>query len=484
MKTAEQTAKPPAHDVAKPSARGPTSDVQFSTLGTLPYSDQVEAIRPPMPLQFNLASAGAVQMAGGSGTPTPMTRDEAKTAITTKAASYADLADALAGTLTSTAKADFDTRYASVTNLQKDVIKEYVKGGDSKAKTQQVGKDDPIAIQKFQDVDQEAHLEDASVKTQFYDGLRSGMQNGDLTDRTRTFPLMQSTAGNTYKFKGTLIPADRLTAVSTRNQGLNGMLGVANTAAKAQIAAAIEAEMVALSATPAQIATAQGDWNTQVKAFASILKSGVDPMSLIDKRHNITQGYGTWYHPGAIVPSLDPDPDVAFTDMMTLGALQPEWYAEGTVVLEIDMSAKANRVCRKPTAFDGLMSSVWVARNLSDSDYGLTGGGAAEFLEANVPYRFVTSARAVIPSDTLKVELQRLIDAAPANSTPTEEALRGSTAAAGGSAEGLYDSVIDSTVNEQNTPGANPTVAGAASPNTSASPSGPAVAPGGAYDRP
>ncbi|PKN55295.1 MAG: hypothetical protein CVU56_22215 [Deltaproteobacteria bacterium HGW-Deltaproteobacteria-14] len=415
--------------------------------------------------------------------PTPLTLDQARAAITGKAASYADLADPLAGTLTSITQADFDSRYASVTQLQADVITEFVKGGDARAQTQQVGKDDPIAIQKFQDIDQEAHLEDPSIKDAFYGKLRDAMKSGSFSDRTRTFPVMKSAAGYSYNFKGKRIPAARLSAVSTRNQGLGGMYGVINTGTSAQIDARITDELTRQGKPQPVIDAAKADNKVRLAAYGAILKGGVDPLSTVDKRHNITQGYGTWYHPGALVPSLPSDPDIAFSQMMTLGALQPEWYAEGTVVLQIDMSGVANRVCRKPTAFDGLMSALWVARNMSDDDYGLTGGGAGEFLEANVPYRLVTSARAVIPSDRLTAELQTLSAAAGGGSTPTEEMLRG-TMTPGGASGATYNRVIGSTVREQNTPGASPTLPGAARSTSSAAPAGPAVAPGGAYDRP
>ncbi len=171
---------------------------------------------------------------------------------------------------------------------------------------------------------------------------------------------------------------------------------------------------------------------------------------------------------------------------MTLGALQPEWYQYGTVVLDIDMTGIATRVCRKPTAFDGLMSAVWVARNIGENDYGLTGGGAGEFLEANVPYANVTNFRAVIPSDAFQAALQALIAAAPKNSTVTEEALRNPGAPMTGDMSTLYGAVIDSTAAEQKTPGAAPVVPGAATPTPrlGAQATGPAVASGGAYDRP
>jgi len=53
----------------------------------------------------------------------------------------------------------------------------------------------------------------------------------------------------------------------------------------------------------------------------------------------------------------------------------------------------------KPTAYDGMQSGLWVARNQPGDTYGMTGGGAREYLAQNVPVDAIKSCRGVIPSD-------------------------------------------------------------------------------------
>jgi len=416
--------------------------------------------------------------------PPPMTAVDAKTAIDGRIPGYADLSHAYAATLVGIQRTEFDAVHDNDAVLQFDVMRDFAKTGDARTATQTIGQSDPIAIQKFQDIDSEAHLEDPGLKATFYADLAAEMQKGYFQDRTRTFPAMQK-AGNPAKFgfKGKPITPDRITPLSTRNQGVERLFDIITTDTHNRITTTIFDGMKAGGASDDEATAAAFDAGRRRKAYVYLLKAGLDPLATIDTSQPVSK-YNTWYHPGAIVPSLNPDPNVAFTDMMTLGALQPEWYPDGTVVLDIDMSDVAGRVCRKPTALDGLMSSLWVARNMSENDYGLTGGGAGEFLEGKVTFANVTKARSVITTDDFQADLQALIAATPRNTTVTEEQLRGTGPAPRGDMASLYGTVVGATVKEQNTPGATPTIAGAPRERSTAAPSGKAVAPGGAYDRP
>ncbi len=179
--------------------------------------------------------------------------------------------------------------------------------------------------------------------------------------------------------------------------------------------------------------------------------------------------------------------------MMTIGALQPEWYPNGTVVLNIErrLSASAREI-RKPTAFDGMMSVLWVARNMAEDDYGVTGGGLGEFLEASVLFSEVTSATAIIPTDDFLADIQRVVtqvrNATGGQSSPTEELVRGNgrtTSILNTSTQGteLYGSVVDRSTQEQRSPSSAPAAPGATRPTSVATPARPAAARGGAYDR-
>jgi hypothetical protein len=166
-------------------------------------------------------------------------------------------------------------------------------------------------------------------------------------------------------------------------------------------------------------------------------------------------------------------------------------------VLNIDRRLSAGaRDIRKPTAFDGMMSALWCARNMGTDDYGVTGGGLGEFLEAKVPFSDVTSAHAIIPDDDFLADMQRVItevkNKTAGASTPTEEALRGNnknakiantTGNGTGGVKDVYGQIADRSTKEQNSPSVAPHAPGAAKPDSGAMPAGAAVAQQGAYDQ-
>jgi hypothetical protein len=143
-----------------------------------------------------------------------------------------------------------------------------------------------------------------------------------------------------------------------------------------------------------------------------------------------------------------------------------------------------------------MMSALWTARNMGVDDYGVTGGGLGEFLEANVPFSDVASSHAIIPDDDFLADMQRVITEVKKKtgiaSTPTEEALRGNnknerilntTGTGTGGAKDMYGQIADRSTQEQNHPSAAPQAPGAAKQTSSAMPTGAAAAPSGAYDQ-
>jgi hypothetical protein len=315
------------------------------------------------------------------------------------------------------------------------------------------------------------------------------------TDRSRTYPVMKQLNGD-YKFsgKGQKIPVARITPYACRNQSVDTLYWNANSAAgKAMIDAQITSAMA--GAPPEKINAAKTDVELRKKAYRHVLK-GTNPLTTIDLTKPIAP-HATWYGPGTIAFDTSAPPDKEFARMMTLGALQPEWYPHGTVVLHIERkAAAAARVMLKPTAFDGLMSSLWCARNLSECDYGITGGGLGEFLEANVPFSEVTSATAIIPSDEFLADIQRVNTEVKGKlgdtSTATEELVRGNnqntrilnTSGNGtGGAKDAFGQVIDRSTQEQKNPSpTSPDAPGAMTPSSTLKPATPSVAENGAYD--
>ena len=454
----------------------------------------------------------------GVATEPPMQLQEARSAITSNAPGVADIADALARSVVGSRKTatQFNDEFVVPGNLTRKAIEAYVTdpaAGSNKERAQRLGSKDTIAVQKFADIDGEQHLEDASLKTSYYDELIGKMRAPSYVDRTHTFETMKAARPYSYCFRGTPIPAGRLAPHSTRNQSVKTLFDA--NVIPGEIGARIATELQTKGVrSGAEIARQQANRDMHRKAYRHILAEGRDVQSTIDSTGNITN-YGTWYHPGEIANAqFAGSTESAYGRMMRMGALQPEWYPDGTVVLSIDTSlGRRTRDVRKPTCFDGLLSALWTSRNVGESDYGLTGGGAAEFLESNVPWSEVSSARAVIPGDDFLADIQRVAtqvanafespaqvqarrdgSASVTDSafSPTAELARGNrrdtsilnTTSGRSGVGGMYGDLVSDTTREHNTPGASPSVPGAASPSApaAAAPRGPAAASGGAFD--
>lgn len=423
------------------------------------------------------APPGANAAPDAATAPQPLTDGAALSSILAKDQALGDIAQPLATKLAAASKtqADFDSQYADVGLLRHEAIASFLDAGQAKAATQTVGSPDPIAVQKFADIDGEAHLSDASLKDKFYQNLVTEMKKPSFTDRTRTYDAMKAAAPPAeFGFKGNPIPVERITPLSSRNQSVDKLYDI-NTIAT-EIDTAIEQPLLAAHARPDTVATKKADRALRLKAYRHLIATR-DPLTTVDKGQPISK-YAAWYAPGEI--SVPPgDNNTNYARMMRLGALQPEWYPNGTVVLNIQRTLEAGaRDIRKPTAFDGLMSVLWVSRNLGEDDYGVTGGGLGEFLEKGVTYNEVTSATAVIPTDDFLADIQRVttqVNNAQPGSTPMEEVVRGNganTSILNTSPEvgGMYGNIAHRTQLEAQSPSAAPVAPGAAQPTSAAMP--------------
>lgn len=430
--------------------------------------------------------------------PAPLDADGAKKAVAACAKDYADISDPHAAEWVGKTRAELEVKAASdPTAFHKAIINKALDGGPDKAKMQKVGNADPIAKQKFADIDGETHLVDPSLKGKYYDKLHPLMLGAAYTDRTRTYQVMKDAAGRDFNGKGKKIPAERISPLAARNHSVDKLydLGKAKASTVALIDDAIKTEMTAKGAKAKAIANAKTKEDLRKKAYRHIVKGLGDPLDTINKNQPITT-YNTWYAPGEITIDSSAPPNEEFARMMTIGALQPEWYPNGTAVLNIDrrISGMA-RECFKPTAFDGLMSALWCARNLAADDYGITGGGLGEYLEANVPFTDVTSCKIIMPTDDFLADVARVTKEAETKaegSSPTEEMLRGqnqnvrivnTTGNGTGGAKDMYGKIIDRSQQEQNQPSASPTAPLAVQVNSTVMPTKNPAAPRGSMDR-
>ncbi|HEY0190596.1 MAG TPA: hypothetical protein VGC42_05695, partial [Kofleriaceae bacterium] len=428
--------------------------------------------------------------------PGPMDAAHAKEAIDSRVKDCVDISTPLSVEWTGKTRAEFEAQFIDADKLRHAAIEKFLTPSHDPAKQALVGSKDPIAVQKFQDIADEAHLDPAhaNAKDTFYQKLNTAMLAPDYTDRTRTYEVMKKAAGYAYNCLGVKIPANRITPHASRNHSVDKLYDIAKGVAgtKALIDAEIQREMTAKNAGAKAIASAKAKDELRKKAYRHILKSHPDPLSTIDKTQPIS-AFGSWYAPGEIIVNASAPPNQEFARMMTLGALQPEWYPNGTAVLKIDRSlSAATRVCYKPTAFDGLMSALWCARNMGADDYGVTGGGVGEFLEKNVPFSDVTSAKCVIPTDEFLADIERVateVKGKTTDSSPTEEMLRGNkhntdilkTEKSG--ARAAYNQIIDRSTEEAKSPSPAPKAPGAVVVESTVMPTKTAAARNGTFDR-
>jgi len=407
-----------------------------------------------------------------------MTLAQAKAAIDAKAPDCVDLSADFAKDWENKEQTAFDLQFADPNKLRAAVITKYLTPTANPMLIKNVGSKDPVAKQKFTDVDGEAHLDPlhGDLKTKFYQKLHPELLKATYTDRTRTYQAQKdATADRSFNAKGKAIPADRISPFCARNHSVDNLYRLASVPRKAEIDAQIAAEVTAAGGKAKAIQTAQADEEVRKKAYRHILATGGDPLTGIPKTEMITT-WPTWCAPGEIKVGAGA-PNAEFAAMMTLGALQPEWYPNGTCVLNIDRRISGGaRTLIKPTAFDGLMSALWTSRNMTQDDYGVTGGGLGEFLEKNIPFGDVTSAKSIIPTDDFLADIKRVtteVEKKAPGSTPTEELVRGNkentkilntTGTGTGGAKDMYGQITDKTKKEQATPSPAPVAPLAAQP--------------------
>lgn len=422
---------------------------------------------PISPAPSAPAPAGAVPAGAETAT---LNATQIQSAIAAKLPDHADLAQPLAAKLgtESLTQQQFDGRFRDPAHLYSAMVSEWRAGRADGEFVKAFGQPDPIAVQKFADVDAEAYLEDPTVKDRFWQDVAGALQS-TITVRSRVFPVMTAKS-YAYSMKGTKIPAAQLTPLQSRNQSVGKLYEATTTGAKdAAKAKAFQMVQAETGATRAQL-DAWGivpDDQQLRAAFREMLRTThvANPHSLAEASTLLSR-YGTWYKPGEMRVS-SADPNVAFAEMMTLGALQPEWYPEGTAVLNINRSVDDKlREARKPTAFDGMCSALWMARNQPGQTYGVTGGGVGEFVEKGVTYGEVISSTAAVPAEDFLRALDRLVQTvksrkAAEGSTVTEEVLRGNGVGGGKSGpmrqvHAMYNQVTERSGQESKRPTAIP----------------------------
>lgn len=330
-------------------------------------------------------------------------------------------------------------------------------GAHDEAFVQEFGKNDPIAIQKFAELAAEKYYDGdlAAARKGFYSAVALQIAAAP-TPRDRVFPIL-SAKRLPFTFKGKKIEANLMPDFVNRTHGVAALPRSMTTAGqlllqdytvrKISEKSGMRPERVRLKPELWQ------DFDTNKALRAALRDQSLQPLQVVDLSKKVSD-YATWFSPEQA--KVVPDGEAGYAELMTIGALQPEWYPDGTVQLNIKPDKAAGVAeARKPTAFDGLLSAVWVARNQQDQTYGVTGGGAREFLMTGVTWGEVAGATAQVPGDDFLTEIQRLserfkkVDGVA--STPGEEILRGKHDPTGRT-RGMYQDMLGTTAKEANDP--------------------------------
>ncbi|MCA9517800.1 MAG: hypothetical protein KC635_22830, partial [Myxococcales bacterium] len=258
---------------------------------------------------------------------------------------------------------------------------------------------DAIAMQKLADVDAEQYMADvpaATAKQGFYQAVGEYINANHATlAPSAIYNACFNNKAAPYKFKGQKIPAASVSGLSARTAGVGGFW-------QRQVE-----QSIFLNEAAAELGLPVGDETVKQAARAKFIgkaKGGGDLMPYLNGGMVAPDGYPAWFTPDKV--RIDANTDTAFGDLMKIFALQPEWFAEGNVFFEVDPAAMGE--LRKPTAYDGMQSSLWVARNQPAETYGMTGGGAREYLAQGVPVSSIKSCRGVVPSEDFLGQVTRL----------------------------------------------------------------------------
>lgn len=315
---------------------------------------------------------------------------------------------------------------------------------------------DPIAVRKFSELDGEPdsnYENDAgsACRSIFYARLASDVL-ANPGSRTNVFARCNDAVRDGgLRMKGKLIPESILEPTLHRTAGLNGTFDY--TTNRQAVAADLFADPKYKTKLAPEIQRI--GHNTALELYPELIREywidrGGDYAKAKLKGPLTPPKGGTWFSSGAV--KVQPG-DAGFSELMEIGALQPEWFAEGCVKFTV-ASAGLGTVkenLRKPTCLDGMQSGMFVPR--PDGVFGVTGGGFNEFLAANVPSENVVSMELLKSSAGLEAAIRAANTAAKAaGHSSTMDGMERGNKANLGSAQATYDRVGARTEQERKAP--------------------------------
>lgn len=320
--------------------------------------------------------------------------------------------------------------------------------GDPVAFVKQACAADKIAMQKIQDVEGERDIQDVAPKTAagaFFKQIADNINSDANLDLKHSYLSAGfQAAAMPYVKMGHKIDKSKITGLCSRtvrvenwwrfNCNQQQFLKQADQVTKGKVKGK-EREDLAYSLMKLELSENPGAALGTLDRSKPIQPSGITGWFTDDK------------------VKVEPGKDAGFRQLLHIFALQPEVFAEGTVFIEIAPKGLEGEV-RKPTAYDGMQSSLWVPR--PGDTFGVTGGGLREFLADNIKGSAVQTANARVPSSGLAAEIKKYDDdtkSATGSASATEASLRGEKGVrSGGKGKGITDSVVATTQHEREHP--------------------------------
>jgi len=215
--------------------------------------------------------------------PAPMDLAAAKAAINATIPDCSDISDVYAPEWDGKKRSDFEAEFIDKNKLRHKVISKYLGAAPDKAKIKTVGGKDPVAVQKFADIDNEAHLVNPGLKDDFYKDLHPHLIKPAYTDRTRTYPLLKAACDRgKYVCKGTPIDPATVGRFSSRNHSIDRMFDKRTADAKLAISKHIERELDKRGVPPARITAAQAIDANQRRAYRHIMATHGEPHKMVE----------------------------------------------------------------------------------------------------------------------------------------------------------------------------------------------------------
>lgn len=295
-------------------------------------------------------------------------------------------------------KSEFDAKKTG--NLEPDLLLEWRLAAGDEAFAKDYSKPDPIAARNLAQVDSAnpAHFEGggsvfAQCKKGFYDAVSNELLSGPK--RPTCFNKAFFPASTSHRFKGKKI-TDKLPQFMQRAMAYTDFrdynVDVAELGRQACAwyngRTGKNVNQAAFDALP----------DAQKLREDYLKQAGGDESAIRRLAKGTFTFRANWWTPNSLDIKAG---EAGFAQLMTIFALEPQYFADGSVFMTCDLKAVSDPKlleARKPTCFDGMQSAMWAPREQGGEVFGVTGGGIQEALCKGVDAKSITKFQCNFPA--------------------------------------------------------------------------------------